>query len=481
MQLRYTYANELQDLCSVVKAQLPYKLSLAVHNSKLAEALDIASTKMSTEWWSQQLSDPESPLQRHAIAQKYGGHQFGHWNPYLGDGRGLLLAEICDKNGKWHDLHLKGSGQTPYSRHADGRAVLRSSIREYIASEAMHGLGIPTSRALCLFNSDDPVKREQLETAAMLIRTCASHIRFGHFEYFHHSGDTSALDSLFEYCFEHLFANESQSSLPHADMLQTIVNSTADLIAGWQAIGFNHGIMNTDNMSILGITFDYGPYAFLDDYMPNFSSNKSDHTSRYSFEQQPAIGLWNLNALAQAFTRYVSADRLTAILTSFQPRLTQAFYSKIHAKLGLDNVPLDIDENRQRVDALTTAWFQLLQEQRLDYTQSFRSLAYAHTDPGQMLRNIKNPNSIKNWLTEYVDITQQWPKSIDQLNAINPAIVPRNHHLQTVIDAAETGDFNPIESLMVAIENPYEINDATAHWSKMPAPNNKGIALSCSS
>ena len=481
MRLRYTYADELQDLCSQVRAQPLYQQRLAITNRDLMRDLNITDEEMNDEWWRKQLSDAASELQSKAVAQKYGGHQFGQWNPYLGDGRGHLLAEIEDKHGQWHDVHLKGGGPTPYSRHADGKAVLRSSIREYIASEALHALGIPTSRALCLFDSDEAVKREHIETAAMIIRTCPSHIRFGHFEYFHYSDNPSALDSLFDYCFQYLFNQEASTEKPHANLFRTVMRKTAELVADWQSVGFNHGVMNTDNMSILGITLDYGPYAFLDNYEPEFRSNKSDQAGRYQFDQQPSIALWNLNALAQAFTRYVSVGELTSILEEFQPYLIDLYTTKMDRKFGFDAVSKDAIDDQQRIAEMRNQWLTLLQDQQLDYTQSFRILAKAQSSPEQFLQNFSVIASAQKWLSNYLEVIDEWNINVSNLNTINPIIVPRNHHVQIVIDAAINGDFTECESLLDAVSDPFNADNVAAKWLERVPTHAKGIALSCSS
>ena len=259
----YTYAQELAQTAPTIKPTALYKPQLQVVNDSLWNQLQLPDSWLQNNELVSQIFSDNTALNKRSVAQKYGGHQFGQWNPMLGDGRGLLLAEVIDTSGKKVDLHLKGAGPTPWSRHADGRAVLRSTIREYLASEYLHAIGIPTSRALCLFTSDEPVYREKQERAAMMIRTAPSHLRFGHFEYYHHTDDQTNLDALFDYAFKYHFVEQSKADNPHLAMFRAIIQSTAKLIAQWQVYGFNHGVMNTDNMSVHGITFDYGPYAFF--------------------------------------------------------------------------------------------------------------------------------------------------------------------------------------------------------------------------
>jgi len=234
------------------------------------------------------------------VAACYSGHQFGHYVPRLGDGRAILLGEVDTSTGQHWDLQLKGAGITPYSRSGDGRAVLRSTIREYLCSEAMHGLGIPTTRALCIIGSQEEVYREQIEPGAMLVRMSPSHVRFGNFEYFFYTQQFEHLKTLADYVIAGFYPELAQEKNPYLSLLQNIIKRTAELIAHWQAVGFSHGVMNSDNMSVLGLTLDYGPYGFLDQYDPDFICNHSDHQGRYAFNKQPEIGLFNASCFAQA-------------------------------------------------------------------------------------------------------------------------------------------------------------------------------------
>ena len=258
-------------------------------------------------------------------AMVYSGHQFGGYTPQLGDGRGLLLGEVYNSAGEHWDLHLKGAGQTPFSRMGDGRAVLRSSIREFLASEALHALNIPSSRAACVIGSDTPVWREKQERAAMVLRLAPSHVRFGHFEYFYYTKRPEQQKQLGEHVLAMHFPECLEQPEPYLAMFREIVERNAALIAKWQAYGFCHGVMNTDNMSILGITFDFGPFAFLDDFDAHFICNHSDDQGRYSFSNQVPVGQWNLSALAQALTPFISVEALRETLGLYLP-LFQAHY-----------------------------------------------------------------------------------------------------------------------------------------------------------
>ena len=301
MQLSHHYATDLSETVSAVTPQPLSDLTLCLTNTALAEQFNLPTDWFTDQGIIEQIFSEQGALGKQAVAQKYGGHQFGQWNPYLGDGRGLLLGEVTDDKGAQFDLHLKGAGQTPYSRHADGRAVLRSTLREYIGSEALHHLGIPSSRSLCMFTSNERVYRELPEPGAMMIRMAPSHLRFGHFEYYFHSKDYDILDKLMDFTLTRHFPDCASQAEPHKALLKAITLRTARMVALWQVHGFVHGVMNTDNMSIHGITFDYGPYAFMEQFKSDAVFNHSDHEGRYAFDRQPGIALWNLNALAYAF------------------------------------------------------------------------------------------------------------------------------------------------------------------------------------
>ena len=302
MTLSFTthWRDELPDFYTPL-APTPLKNARLIwHNAPLAQTLGIPEALFHPAqgagvWGGETLLPGMSPL-----AQVYSGHQFGAWAGQLGDGRGILLAEQQLSDGRRLDWHLKGAGLTPYSRMGDGRAVLRSTIRESLASEAMHALGIPTTRALAMVTSDTPVQRETLESGAMLMRLAESHVRFGHFEHFYYRREPEKVQQLADYVIRHHWPELVDDADKYVLWFRDVVTRTATLIASWQTVGFAHGVMNTDNMSILGLTMDYGPYGFLDDFKPDFICNHSDYQGRYSFENQPAVGLWNLQRLAQS-------------------------------------------------------------------------------------------------------------------------------------------------------------------------------------
>lgn len=483
MKLDHSFAKELTALGSEVKPNKLNNSRLVVFNQDLASELGLQPE------WSQEshlfdaLYQPNGLLNQHAVAQKYGGHQFGHWNPELGDGRGLLLAEVVDQQNRRWDLHLKGAGPTPYSRFADGRAVLRSTIREYLASEALHYLGIPSSRALCLLTSGEPVYREKQEYAAKMIRVCQSHLRFGHFEYFYHSKQPEKLQQLFDYCFKYHFSQLTDEVSPYLAMLEKIIQDTAKLIAKWQAFGFNHGVMNTDNMSVHGITFDYGPYAFLDDFEPTFICNHSDPQGRYSFDSQPGIGLWNLNAFAQAFTPYINVEQIKLALGKYEPALLKEYSRLMHNKLGLVANPSEAQENAEIINT----WLDMLSVEKKDYSVSFRLLCqFDINDKTQTLRDqFINRTRFDEWAKRYtIALTNQGLEPIQRQNAMracNPQVILRNYLAQQVIDSAEEGDFSMFEQLTEALKTPYADLPEYHQFAEPPPSWGKKLDISCSS
>ncbi|WP_108124363.1 protein adenylyltransferase SelO [Saccharospirillum mangrovi] len=406
------------------------------------------------------------------VAEKYAGHQFGVWNPDLGDGRGLLLGEWADANGKAWEFHLKGAGKTPFSRFGDGRAVLRSSIREMLASEALHALGIPTTRALALVGSDEPVRREQIETAAMLTRVTPSHIRFGHFEWFAYSNQPEQVAALVEHCLVHHFPNSRSA----AEFFTEVVERTARLIAHWMAYGFCHGVMNTDNMSILGETFDFGPYAFLDATIPDFICNHTDAQGRYAFHQQPGIAFWNLQCLAQALSSQVSSDDLKAALNRYADTYNDHFLKLMGERLGLATV----QENDQQ---LISDWMHLLASERRDFHHSFRALAdRAPDDWAQLDDDAIDRPAFQRWRSALAERRQnETDQGIPLAQARNPISVLRTHLAQAVIDDVKKGSVASLEEYLLALQSPFERREDWQRWSETPPIDYQAAPLSCSS
>lgn len=413
-------------------------------------------------------------------AMVYSGHQFGGYSPRLGDGRGLLLGEVVNDAGEHWDLHLKGAGQTPYSRAGDGRAVLRSSIREFLASEYLHALAIPSSRALCVVGSSTPVWRERQESAAMVLRLAPSHIRFGHFEYFYYSQQPEQLQALVEHVLSCHFPECRAQEQPYLALFRTVVERNAELIAHWQAYGFCHGVMNSDNMSILGITFDFGPYAFLDDFDAQHICNHSDDSGRYSFSNQVPIAHWNLSALAQALTPFIEVDALREALGLFLPLYQAHYLDLMRRRLGLTGA----DEHDQK---LVERLLQLMQGSAIDYQLFFRRLG--EQAPIQAVASLRD---------EFVDLAgfDQWASDYcaraaagdnDQharrtrMHAVNPLYVLRNYLAQQAIEAAEQGDYGPVRELHAVLSQPFEAQVGMARYAERPPQWGKHLEISCSS
>ena len=414
------------------------------------------------------------------IAMVYSGHQFGDYNPQLGDGRGLLLGEVINsQNEKW-DLHLKGAGKTPYSRFGDGRAVLRSCIREFLGSEALHHLGIPTTRALCVVTSDTPVYREKTEKGSTLLRLAKSHIRFGHFEYFFYTKKYQALKTLADYTLEQSFPEFVQEPDAYLLFFKEVINRTAKLIAQWQATGFAHGVMNTDNMSIIGDTFDYGPFGFMDDFNWHYICNHSDYQGRYAFSQQPGIGYWNCGRLAQALIPLVdNPDDLQSVLDTYPDIYTSAYLALMRQKLGLvTEEPEDEDLIKDLLQHLHTS--------RCDYTLFFRQLCDFKTsgDNPELKQFIKLPDFTR-WTEAYSarlkrNLADEKKRS-QQMKNHNPKYILRNYLAQIAIDKAEEGDYREIENLMKVLTAPFAEHPGLEHYAKSPPEWGKKLEVSCSS
>lgn len=450
---------------------------LLYHSQPLADELGLERALFDAQhqgvWGGEMLLPGMQPL-----AQVYSGHQFGVWAGQLGDGRGLLLAEQRLADGRKVDWHLKGAGLTPYSRMGDGRAVLRSTIREFLASEAMHALGIPTTRALTITTSDTPVQRETVEQGAMLLRVSESHLRFGHFEHFYYRREPQNVQQLADYAIRHHWPHLQGLEDRYALWFSDVVLRTASLIAGWQSVGFAHGVMNTDNMSILGLTMDYGPYGFLDDYQPEFICNHSDYQGRYAFDNQPAVGLWNLQRLAQTLSPFITADRLNAILEGYQPAIMRAFGRQMRAKLGFFT-------EQQADNAILSELLALMSKERCDYTRTFRLLSVTEQrSAASPLRDeFIDRASFDAWFGRYRERLQAELVSDAErqhkMQSVNPALVLRNWLAQRAIDAAEQGDTGELAKLHLALRQPF--TDRQDDMTQRPPDWGKRLEVSCSS
>ena len=421
------------------------------------------------------------------LASVYSGHQFGVWAGQLGDGRAHLLGEIDTPAGPM-ELQLKGSGLTPYSRMGDGRAVLRSSIREFLCSEAMAGLGMPTTRALCVTGSPLPVRREQIETAAVLTRVAPSFIRFGHLEHFTHTAqDENALRRLADFVIEHHYPACRDAAQPYAALLEAVTVRTAELIAHWQAVGFCHGVMNTDNMSMLGLTIDYGPFGFLDAFDPGHICNHSDHQGRYAYARQPNVAYWNLYALAQALMPLLgegdaASDAALAALEPYKSVFPRALLSRFTAKLGLMRAePAD--------GALVDDLLRRMAADRADFSITFRRLARFDSRVGadnSFVRDLfLDREAFDAWAGRYAERLRAEGSSdaerAARMNRINPHVVLRNHLAETAIRQAQQGDFGEVARLLRILERPFDDSPEHAAYAAFPPDWASAVEVSCSS
>lgn len=426
-------------------------------------------------WWGAALLEGMQPF-----AQVYSGHQFGIWAGQLGDGRGILLGEQIAPNGERIDWHLKGAGLTPYSRMGDGRAVIRSSVREMLAGEAMYGLGIPTTRALSLAISDEPVYREKTEQAAMLIRTASSHLRFGHIEHLFANGQSEQLRQLIDYAINrHWPALQGQKD-QYLLWLSSVVRRTARLIAKWQSVGFVHGVMNTDNMSLPGLTLDYGPFAFIDDYDPEFNGNHSDTEGRYRFDHQPTIGLWNLRRLVYALTSLPGSADFNQALQQYQPTLMQHWAALMRKKLGFFTASNEDND-------LLIGLFKLMAKQKADYTRTFRLLSATrqkHADC-PLRDEFIDRQQFDNWFARYRQRLNKESISDEQrqasMRAVNPVVVLRNYLAQIAIEQAEKGNASQLAALHQILLDPFSQQLEDTAWFNRPPDWGKQLQISCSS
>ena len=408
------------------------------------------------------------------LSMVYSGHQFGQYVEQLGDGRGLLLGEIDSSEGSI-DIHLKGAGKTPYSRFGDGRAVLRSVIREYLCGEAMHALSIPTSRALMIIGSDEIVIREKSETAAMLARTAKTHIRFGNFEYFHYNKKLEHVKVLADFCIDNYPAYFSKAKNIYEEFFRSVVKQTAIMIAQWQACGFNHGVMNTDNMSILGETFDYGPYGFMEDYLPTYVCNHSDHQGRYAFKNQPYIGLWNCSALGHALSSLISEEAQGEILQTYEEIFQNTLAKLFREKLGLK-------KDKTEDAALIQGLLDIMESEKLDYTNTFRNLTQALTNK---ITPELDSDIAKSWIVSFQERQTTEGLSLDKkaisMNQVNPKFILRNYMAQEAIDAAENNDFSILETLIIILTKPFKEHKEYQNFANKSPAWAKDLEISCSS
>jgi uncharacterized protein YdiU (UPF0061 family) len=420
------------------------------------------------------------------LSAVYSGHQFGVWAGQLGDGRAILLGDVpaphVYPSGRL-ELQLKGAGLTPYSRMGDGRAVLRSSIREFLCSEAMAALGIPTTRALCVTGSDQIVMREQRETAAVATRVAQSFVRFGSFEHWFYNEKHDELKTLADYVIDNFYPEFRSSDNPYKALLTEVTLRTAQMIAHWQAVGFMHGVMNTDNMSILGLTLDYGPFGFMEAFNATHICNHTDQQGRYSYARQPQIGEWNCYALGQALLPLIGdVDETQAALRIYKPAFAEKFEELMRAKLGLKTKQSD---DRRLFDGL----FGILQDSHVDFTTFFRQLGnvqIADSETQEPLRDLFIDRAAYDaWALQYGARLQQ-ENSIDSerklaMDAVNPKYILRNYLAQVAIEKAQNKDFSEVQKLLQVLEKPFDEQPENEKYAALPPDWANDLEVSCSS
>ncbi|HLD23900.1 MAG TPA: YdiU family protein [Sulfuricurvum sp.] len=446
---------------------------LVSYNPEAAKLLGVDSEQLDTNEIEALLNGTLFLRGSRPYAMCYAGHQFGYYVPRLGDGRAINLGSTEGWN-----LQLKGSGQTLYSRQGDGRAVLRSSIREYLLSEAMHALGIPTSRALAIITSDEKVARERWERGAVVLRLSPSWIRFGSFEYFFHSNRHDKLKNLADFLLQESFPEWIGHQEPYLKMFAEIVKRTAQLIAHWQSVGFNHGVMNTDNMSAIGLTIDYGPFAFLDTFESGYICNHTDTQGRYSYENQPRIGYWNLERLAHALSPLIHEKKLQNELEKYGEYFTAHLMELLRAKLGFDGVD-DSDSD------LFRSLFNVMENGHIDMTPFFRTLSRYDGSKETLLALTLAPNELNEWLERYNKRLLLNTLSTDTRHAkmlrTNPKYVLKNYILQEAIGTAEKNDFTLVNNLLMLGQNPYDEHPEFERYAGSTPHQHKNLKLSCSS
>jgi uncharacterized protein YdiU (UPF0061 family) len=446
--------------------------ALIAFNGPLAEQLGVDRTGVDDAQLAACCVGNAIPTGALPLAMAYAGHQFGSFVPQLGDGRALLIGEVIDRAGQRRDLQWKGAGPTPFSRRGDGRAALGPVLREYLVSEAMHALGIPTTRALAAATTGERVLRDDGPLpGAVLIRVASSHVRIGTFEFFAARGDIEGVRTLADYVIDRHYPALRDTADRYFGLLQGVIERQCALVAQWMQVGFIHGVMNTDNMTVSGETIDFGPCAFMDEYDPATVFSYIDRRGRYAYGNQPAILQWNLARLAETLLPLIDADtdvaiaRATAAVEAIPSRFGERWLQGFRGKLGLRNAA-DGD------DTLVHDLLQLMQAEQADFTNTFRALGEATDSPDVL------PASFGEWHRVWRSRLEQEPDGIRaaavRLQRTNPAFIPRNHRIETIIAAAvERGDFAPFHALHTVLSRPFDDQPGAAHWREPPRPDER--------
>jgi uncharacterized protein YdiU (UPF0061 family) len=488
-----TYARDLEGMYVPWKAAEVAEPKLIKLNHALAEELGLDAEVLDSPEGAQIFSGKKLPEGTATIAQAYAGHQFGGFSPQLGDGRALLLGEVIDKHGKRRDIAFKGSGRTPFSRGGDGKAALGPVLREYIIGEAMHALGIPTTRALAAVTTGETVRRERNLPGAVLTRVAASHIRVGTFQFVTARGDDATLRKLADYVIARHYPEIKGQSDPYLGLLRAVCERQAELIARWMNVGFIHGVMNTDNMTLTGETIDYGPCAFMDHYNPATVFSSIDEQGRYAYANQPPIANWNLARFAEALLPLLATEsnddqdlavqKAMEILEAFQSRYEHYWLRGMRLKLGLTRVETDDLE-------LAQEFLKGMEGQSVDFTRAFRRLADAAeaadaSREGFLRKLYADDTALNAWLprwrarqnTESVALTQR----AKAMRAVSPVYIPRNHRVEEALAAAvDLGDYAPFEQLLTVLQQPFdEKNEFAAYADPATASESAGYQTFC--
>ncbi len=462
----------------VTSPQLASEIGLDARFIEDQESLDI-------------LSGNQVPTHIRPFASVYSGHQFGVWAGQLGDGRAISYGQIAHQGNAW-EIQLKGAGSTPYSRMGDGRAVLRSSIREFLCSEAMHHLGIPTTRALAITSSPTPILRETLETAAVVTRVAPSFIRFGHFEHFAANGLHEQLQTLCNYVIQYHYPHLKKSDQPYLELFKEVLERSARLVAQWQSVGFCHGVLNTDNMSILGFTLDYGPFGFMDKFSLNHICNHTDSQGRYSYANQPSIFYWNLVRLAQALLPVIADDdsdeAMEAAIEKIKPLLSQfsEIYQQHYRKLMSQKLGFQKGVG-QESNELIQELIKILDNNHVDYTYFFRNLTKViHQPSDPILKDlIIDRDSFDQWLYKYLNFLNTFNLPLSeitlQMNQVNPKYILRQHLAQNAITLSQSGDHSLTKALQRCLVHPFDEQPEFEDFAKLPPEWAEHLEVSCSS
>jgi uncharacterized protein YdiU (UPF0061 family) len=479
-----TYARLPQTFHRPARPAAARSPALIRFNHALAEELGLDLTGADDARLSQLLSGQVIPVGAEPLAQAYAGHQFGHFNPQLGDGRALLLGEVVDRNGQRRDIQLKGSGPTAFSRNGDGLAALGPVLREYIVSEAFAALGVPATRALAAVSTGEQVVRETMLPGAVFTRVAASHIRVGTFQFFAAQGDEDAVRTLADHVIERHYAEAREAENPYLAMLTLVAERQARLIARWLSIGFIHGVMNTDNMAVSGETIDFGPCAFLDEYDPRKVFSSIDQRGRYAYANQPGIGQWNIARLAECLLPLLDADEEKAIeaangvLKTFGDVFQEVWLDLFKQKLGVTGEGAD---DRQ----LVSDFLELMHQGEADFTLSFRALS--KVAGGAAVETLTDlftppPSGLSDWITRWrarIDDQRTPAERQAVMEAVNPALIPRNHRIEEAIAAAVYNDFSFFHRLVDALATPYAEDPQTVDLRLPPTPEERVTRTFC--